>query len=94
MAGLRGTDAAYHEVGTVQLRIQRTEDVRARAHDLAICGRSADLTLIQAAGGDAATLTTAWASFVPFLAHPVMAETARAGMDVLEQTPQPQPRVA
>ena len=93
MAGLRGTDAAYHEVGTVQLRIERTEDVRARAQHLAIAGRPADLTLIRAAG-DAATVTAAWASFVPFLAHPVMADTARAGMDVLEQTSQPQPRVA
>lgn len=78
----------------MQLRIERTEDLRARAQHLAIAGRPADVTLLQAAAGDAATVTTAWASFVPFLAHPVMAVTARGGMDVLEQTTHPHTRVA
>lgn len=78
----------------MQLRIERTEDLRARAQHLAIAGKSADVTLLQAAAGDAATATTAWASFVPFLAHPVMADTARGGMNVLEQTTQPHTRVA
>lgn len=79
----------------MQLRIERTEDVRARAQHLAVVGRPPDPDLLQVAAGDAVAVTTAWASFVPFLAHPVMAETARAGMEVLEHAAeQPQPRVA
>jgi hypothetical protein len=69
----------------VQLRLERTEGVRAQAQRLAVAGGSAD-ELIATAAGDQVAVSTAWASFVPFLAHPVMAGTARAGMDVLEET--------
>lgn len=79
----------------MQLRIERTEAVRARAQHLAVAGPGPDPRLLHAASGDAVAVTTAWASFVPFLAHPVMAQMARVGMDVLEDAvDQPQPRVA
>lgn len=67
----------------MQLRLERTEDVRAHAQQLGNAGQRPD-ELIQSAASDAAVVMTAWASFVPFLAHPVMAGNARAGMDVLE----------
>ena len=80
----------------MQLRLQRAEDVRARAQQAAVNGGSLDdLTGVTAA--DPVVVPTAWASFVPFLAHPVMAGTARAGMDVLEDVPagqRPRPMVA
>jgi hypothetical protein len=69
----------------VQLRIDRTEGVRAQAQELAVAGGPPD-ELIAVAAGDEVAVSAAWASFVPFLAHPVMAGTARAGMDVLDQT--------
>lgn len=89
-----GTDAASLKVGTVQLRLERTEGVRAHAQRLAVSGGPSD-DLLQVAAEDPAVVTTAWASFVPFLAHPVMAGAARAGMDVLENPPGHRPlRVA
>ncbi len=80
----------------MQLRLQRAEHVRARAQQAAVTGGSmVDVTTVTA--GDPVVVPTAWASFVPFLAHPVMASTARAGMDVLEHVPagqRPRPMVA
>lgn len=69
----------------MQQRHERTEHVRAHAQQLAVTGGTPD-GLLQVAAGDPVAATTAWASFVPFLAHPVTAGTARAGMDVLEDT--------
>jgi hypothetical protein len=69
----------------VQLRLERTEGVRAQAQPLAVAGGPPD-ELIAVAAGDEIAVSAAWASFVPFLAHPVMAGTARAGMDVLEES--------
>jgi hypothetical protein len=72
----------------VHLQLQRTEDVRAHAQQLAMAGESPDGAL-RAAAVDQVAATTAWASFVPFLAHPVMADMARGGMEVLERTVDP-----
>lgn len=42
--------------------------------------------LVTTAGGDAAAVQVAWASFVPFLAHPAMADPTRSHMGVLDAT--------
>ena len=42
--------------------------------------------LIDAAGGDAAAVQLAWASFVPFLAHPAMESPSRSAMGRLDAT--------
>ena len=80
----------------MQLRLQRAEDLRAQAQEIAVTGGSLD-DLSATTANDPVVVPTAWASFVPFLAHPVMAGTARAGMDVLEHLPaghRPRPMVA
>lgn len=40
--------------------------------------------LADVAAGDAAAVQVAWASFVPFLAHPAMADHTRSHMGVLD----------
>lgn len=42
--------------------------------------------LVDVAGGDAAAVQVAWASFVPFLAHPAMAAPTRSHLGVLDAT--------
>jgi hypothetical protein len=42
--------------------------------------------LAELAQGDAGAVQVAWASFVPFLAHPAMAEPSRSAMGVLDAT--------
>ena len=86
MAGHRGTDAAYsRKWATVSmLRLDHVEDLRARAHECALDHRDGAAELAELARGDVRSLQTAWTAFVPFLAHPVMAAPARAGMGQLD----------
>lgn len=63
-------------------RFERVERLRAQLmQDPADGG---DLTAV--AGGDAAAVQSAWASFVPFLAHPVMAGASQSAMGILDVT--------
>ena len=63
-------------------RFERAERLRAhvQSDDMTLAPR----TLVDAAGGDAAAMQTAWTSFVPLLAHPVMAGSASAAMEALD----------
>lgn len=67
------------------MRLEAAERLRSQAHESAIgaTGVSATQLAITAAGDDAAR-QVAWSSFVPFLAHPVMATGARNAMSLIE----------
>ena len=56
-----------------RLRMQAMEDVPTGAARLA-----------ETARGDAASVQSAWSSFVPYLAHPVMAAPAGRAMAMLD----------
>lgn len=63
-------------------RFERTERLRdhvfeASTHDDPSC-------LAAVAEGDGEAMASAWASFVPFMAHPVMATQARTATGLLE----------
>lgn len=65
------------------LRHERAEQLRSRAQEAAGANRNTDL--VELAGGDTALVQTAWSSFVPYLAHPVMAGSAGGAMALLDQ---------
>lgn len=92
------TPTSFESRHTVQLRPQRTEDVRARAQQIAAGTQGSSAQLVDLAAGEAVVVTTAWAAFVPFLAHPVTASSARTGMELLDNAvdllSQPRPLVA
>ena len=62
-------------------RYERAERLRMQA--LEDNGRGATF-LADTAAGDAASMQSAWCSFVPYLAHPVMADPAGRAMAVLD----------
>jgi hypothetical protein len=66
------------------LHLERTDDVRAHAQRWPGPVAEGASQAARLAGEDVAAVHTAWATFVPFLAHPVTADAARRGMDVLE----------
>lgn len=63
-------------------RFERVERLRAQLMQDPATGDD----LAAAAGGDAAAVQLAWASFVPFLAHPAMAAPSQAAMGLLDAT--------
>ena len=64
-------------------RFERAEQLRVQVED---CDRTtADVRVVaELAHGDAAAVQTAWSSFVPYLAHPVMAPSATGAMALLD----------
>ena len=63
-------------------RFERVERLRAELMD----APAMEIDLATVAGGDAAAVQSAWASFVPFLAHPVMAPASQVAMGRLDAT--------
>ena len=63
-------------------RFERVEQLRAQLME----SPATEADLAAAAAGDAAAVQLAWASFVPFLAHPATAEPSRAAMGRLDAT--------
>ena len=63
-------------------RLERTEQLRSSAQAAAGSRHSADL--VNLSGGDASAVQSAWSSFTPFLAHPVMAAQAGTAMELLD----------
>lgn len=96
-----GTDAACSQsrqtvpsvntwglAGPVNLPIatlSRVEHLRASTLALQDEATPRRADLLAAAEGDGAAVQAAWAGFVPYLAHPVMADAARAAMVMLEE---------
>ena len=62
-------------------RYERAERLRMQAMDDSGHGAT---SLAETAAGDAASVQSAWCSFVPYLAHPVMADPAGRAMAVLD----------
>lgn len=63
-------------------RYERAE--RLRFHAIEAAGAPGDEDLVALAAGDASAVQSAWSSFVPYLAHPVMAGSAGAAMGLLD----------
>ena len=62
-------------------RYERAERLRTQALEDAAGGAA---LLAETARGDAASVQSAWSSFVPYLAHPVMAAPAGRAMAMLD----------
>ena len=62
-------------------RYERAERLRVQAMEATTAGAAG---LAETARGDAASVQSAWSSFVPYLAHPVMAAPAGRAMAVLD----------
>ena len=60
-------------------RFDRVEQLRTQLMSDSDAAQLADVAM-----GDAAAVQVAWASFVPFLAHPAMADPTRSHMGVLD----------
>lgn len=65
-------------------RHERTEQLRLHAQEAA--GTADSAVLVDLSGGDTSAVQSAWSSFAPFLAHPVMAAQAGTAMAVLDAT--------
>ena len=69
------------------MRLETAERLRSQA--LQIAGNGAPINpsqLVATAAGDDVAAAVAWSSFVPFLAHPVMANAARGAMALIDQS--------
>lgn len=67
------------------LRLEAAEQLRSQAHESALSdGRRAGTELASIAAVDDAAAQVAWSSFVPFLAHPVMASGAHEAMKLID----------
>lgn len=68
----------------LRTRTERAEQLRSSAQEAAASRHLDDF--VDLAAGDTAAVQTAWSSFAPFLAHPVMATQAGNAMALLDRT--------
>jgi hypothetical protein len=66
------------------MKFERVERLRFHADQAVGDPGYRNSVLAEMAEGDAGALQTAWAGFVPMLAHPVMAAQARGAMQLLD----------
>lgn len=64
-------------------RLERAELLRSQALTIT-AAQTEPAHLLETAAGDAESVQSAWCSFVPYLAHPVMANPAGRAMEALD----------